>query len=74
VRAQSILRATIGRSTLGKGLASTAAWWNALPDGHKVTLFNVRAGRRRIDAFRARLRADLSGVLDLLAQGASLRR
>lgn len=44
-------------------------WWNALPNGRRATFFNVWAGRRRAGAFRARLRADLGSVLDLLAQG-----
>ncbi|WP_405791803.1 medium chain dehydrogenase/reductase family protein [Streptomyces sp. NBC_01506] len=44
--------------------------WNALPNGKHAHFFNIWAGRRRADAFRSRLRADLTQVLTLLADGA----
>ncbi|RKN07053.1 medium chain dehydrogenase/reductase family protein [Streptomyces radicis] len=43
--------------------------WNALPNGHRATFFNIWAGSRRRSAFRARLAADLGAVLALLAEG-----
>ena len=46
-------------------------WWNVLPNGHRAGFYNVWAGHLvRPRAFRARLRADLSTVLGLLADGA----
>ncbi|WP_019609074.1 medium chain dehydrogenase/reductase family protein [Nocardiopsis sp. CNS-639] len=44
--------------------------WNALPNGRSAHFYNFWAGRaRRADAFRARLREDLTEVLRLLADG-----
>lgn len=43
--------------------------WNALPNGHRATFFNIWAGKRRPDAFRAALRRDLGEVFALVAQG-----
>src|SRR5690606_19511772 len=43
--------------------------WNLLPNGRSAHFYNFWAGRRRIDAFRARLREDLTSVLRLLADG-----
>ncbi len=43
--------------------------WNVLPNGRSATFYNFWAGLRRIDAFRARLREDLTTVLALLADG-----
>ncbi|GAA0903272.1 medium chain dehydrogenase/reductase family protein [Pseudonocardia zijingensis] len=43
--------------------------WNALPNGRSATFYNFWAGKRRIDAFRARLREDLTAVFGLLADG-----
>jgi NADPH2:quinone reductase len=43
--------------------------WNALPNGKGAHFYNIWAGRRRLDTFRATLRADLSQVLALLADG-----
>jgi NADPH:quinone reductase-like Zn-dependent oxidoreductase len=43
--------------------------WNVLPNGRSATFYNFWAGRRRLDAFRARLRDDLTQVLALLADG-----
>jgi NADPH2:quinone reductase len=43
--------------------------WNLLPNGRSARFYNFWAGRRRIDAFRARLREDLTAVLALLADG-----
>jgi len=44
--------------------------WNVLPNGRSATFYNFWAGRRRLDAFRDRLRHDLTTVLTLLADGA----
>ncbi|WP_331766248.1 medium chain dehydrogenase/reductase family protein [Embleya sp. NBC_00896] len=44
--------------------------WNLLPNGRHTHFFNIWAGRRRPETFRARLRSDLTDVLDLLADGA----
>jgi NADPH:quinone reductase-like Zn-dependent oxidoreductase len=44
--------------------------WNALPNGRHAYFYNVWAGRSlRPAAFRARLREDLTAVLDAMAQG-----
>ncbi|MFJ8544358.1 zinc-binding dehydrogenase [Streptomyces sp. NPDC093586] len=43
--------------------------WNALPDGKGAHFYTIWAGRRRLDTFRARLHADLTQVLTLLADG-----
>jgi NADPH:quinone reductase-like Zn-dependent oxidoreductase len=44
--------------------------WNLLPNGRSASFYNVWAGHRlRPAAFRARLRADLTTVLRLLADG-----
>src|SRR5690606_9486727 len=45
------------------------ALWNLAPNGRRARFYNFWAGRRRADAFRARLRADLTEVLRLLAEG-----
>ena len=46
------------------------ALWNVLPNGRSASFYNFWAGRRlRADAFRARLRDDLTTVLTLLADG-----
>lgn len=46
------------------------ALWNVLPNGRAASFYNFWAGRRlRTDAFRARLRDDLTTVLTLLADG-----
>jgi NADPH2:quinone reductase len=45
--------------------------WNLLPNGRRATFFNLWKGHRfRRSRFRAELRADLSRVLALLAEGA----
>ena len=51
-------------------LISRLLWWNLLPNGRRASFFNVWAGLRRREAFRRRLRADLTAVFDLLATGA----
>ncbi|SHN47273.1 medium chain dehydrogenase/reductase family protein [Cryptosporangium aurantiacum] len=51
-------------------LVARLAWWNALPNGHRATFYNIWAGRRRRAAFQARLREDLAAVFGLLADGA----
>jgi NADPH2:quinone reductase len=43
--------------------------WHLLPNGRSARFYNFWAGRRRLDSFRARLRADLTSVLGLLADG-----
>lgn len=43
--------------------------WNALPNGRSAHFFNLWAGRRRRDRYRAELRADLQRVFALLADG-----
>ncbi|MDQ0812234.1 NADPH:quinone reductase-like Zn-dependent oxidoreductase [Streptomyces sp. B3I7] len=43
--------------------------WNALPNGRSAHFYNVWAGHRRIDRFRARLRADLTEVFEALRRG-----
>ncbi|MDI5981032.1 medium chain dehydrogenase/reductase family protein [Amycolatopsis magusensis] len=43
--------------------------WNYLPNGKSAFFYNFWAGKRRLDAFRARLSEDLTQVLRLLADG-----
>jgi NADPH:quinone reductase-like Zn-dependent oxidoreductase len=43
--------------------------WNLLPNGRRATFFNVWAGQRRVDRFRAQLRRDLEHVFALMADG-----
>jgi NADPH:quinone reductase-like Zn-dependent oxidoreductase len=43
--------------------------WNLLPNGRRATFFNLWAGHRRRDRFRARLRADLTQVFALVRDG-----
>jgi NADPH:quinone reductase-like Zn-dependent oxidoreductase len=50
-------------------LFARLALWNLLPNGRSARFYNFWAGRRRVDAFRARLREDLTAVLRLLADG-----
>jgi NADPH:quinone reductase-like Zn-dependent oxidoreductase len=50
-------------------LIARLAAWNVLPNGRSATFYNFWAGRRRLGAFRDRLRADLTSVLTLLADG-----
>jgi len=46
------------------------AVWRVLPNGRGAHFYNFWAGRsRRADAFRARLREDLTAVLGLLSEG-----
>jgi NADPH:quinone reductase-like Zn-dependent oxidoreductase len=44
--------------------------WNALPNGRRAKFFNLWAGARNRDRYRAQLRRDLGEVLQLLQQGA----
>ncbi|MCP2167264.1 medium chain dehydrogenase/reductase family protein [Goodfellowiella coeruleoviolacea] len=44
-------------------------WWNALPNGHRASFFNIWAGQRDKARFRAELRHDLGQVFALLANG-----
>ncbi|MFG3224074.1 medium chain dehydrogenase/reductase family protein [Kitasatospora sp. NPDC048194] len=50
-------------------LFARLALWNLLPNGRSAHFYNFWAGRRRPEAFRARLREDLTQVLALLADG-----
>ncbi|MGW1989937.1 medium chain dehydrogenase/reductase family protein [Embleya sp. NPDC001921] len=50
-------------------LVARLMWWNLLPNGRRTHFYNIWAGKRRPATFRARLRADLSQVLALLAAG-----
>ena len=50
-------------------LVARLLWWNVLPNGHRAHFFNVWAGQRNRDAFRARMREDLSAVFALLQSG-----
>jgi NADPH:quinone reductase-like Zn-dependent oxidoreductase len=52
------------------GLFARLAVWNYLPNGRGAHFYNFWAGLRRRDAFRDRLRTDLTQVLRLLADGA----
>jgi NADPH:quinone reductase-like Zn-dependent oxidoreductase len=45
------------------------AVWNLLPNGKGARFYNFWAGKRRLAAFRARLREDLTQVLGLVADG-----
>ena len=44
--------------------------WNVLPNGRRATFFNLWAGTRKRDRYRADLRHDLGEVLRLLHDGA----
>jgi NADPH2:quinone reductase len=44
--------------------------WNALPNGRRAKFFNLWAGARNRDRYRAQLRRDLGEILQLLQQGA----
>jgi NADPH:quinone reductase-like Zn-dependent oxidoreductase len=44
--------------------------WNALPNGRRAKFFNLWAGARNRDRYRAQLRRDLGEVLQLLQHGA----
>ncbi|GAA2366126.1 medium chain dehydrogenase/reductase family protein [Dactylosporangium salmoneum] len=44
-------------------------WWNALPNGRSASFYNLWAGNRRPEAFRARMREDLTRVFARLADG-----
>ncbi|GAA1989776.1 medium chain dehydrogenase/reductase family protein [Amycolatopsis minnesotensis] len=50
-------------------LFARLALWNYLPNGKGARFYNFWAGKRRLDAFRDRLREDLTRVLRLLADG-----
>ncbi|OPC81989.1 NADPH:quinone reductase [Embleya scabrispora] len=50
-------------------LIARLLWWNLLPNGRRTHFYNIWAGKRRRAAFQARLRADLTEVLALLAEG-----
>ena len=44
--------------------------WNVLPNGRRAKFFNLWAGARKRDRYRADLRRDLCDVLQLLQKGA----
>ena len=44
--------------------------WNVLPNGRRAKFFNLWAGARKRDRYRADLRRDLGDVLQLLQHGA----
>lgn len=50
-------------------LIARLMWWKILPNGRRTHFYNVWAGKRRLAAFRDRLRTDLAQVLALLADG-----
>jgi NADPH:quinone reductase-like Zn-dependent oxidoreductase len=51
-------------------LLTRLAWWNLAPNGRRASFYNVWGGRRlRPAAFRARLRHDLTAVLEAMAAG-----
>lgn len=43
--------------------------WNLLPNRRHAYFFNIWAGRRNVERFRTRLRADLTALFGLLADG-----
>ncbi|MFI6063315.1 medium chain dehydrogenase/reductase family protein [Streptomyces sp. NPDC051286] len=43
--------------------------WNVLPNGRSAHFYNIWAGRHRLATFRTKLRADLTQVFALLADG-----
>lgn len=43
--------------------------WNVLPNGRRTTFFNLWAGCRNREQFRAGLHADLTKVFELLRDG-----
>ncbi|MFJ9369082.1 medium chain dehydrogenase/reductase family protein [Nocardia sp. NPDC101769] len=45
-------------------------WWNALPNNRNASFYNIWAGRRRLNRFRARVAEDLGAVFDLAERGA----
>jgi NADPH2:quinone reductase len=51
-------------------LFARLALWNYLPNGKSARFYNFWAGKRRLGAFRSRLREDLTQVLRLVAEGA----
>jgi len=52
-------------------LLSQITLWNLLPDSHHATFYNFWGGSRIASkAFRARLRQDLTALLDLVTKGA----
>ncbi|MFG2501205.1 medium chain dehydrogenase/reductase family protein [Streptomyces sp. NPDC048441] len=51
-------------------LLARLAYWNLLPNSRHAHFFNIWAGKKKADVFRARLREDLSQVFALLADGA----
>jgi NADPH:quinone reductase-like Zn-dependent oxidoreductase len=51
-------------------LLARLTWWNLVPNGRRASFYNVWGGRAlRPAAFRARLRADLTAVLQAMAAG-----
>ncbi|MGW4369481.1 medium chain dehydrogenase/reductase family protein [Nocardia takedensis] len=50
-------------------LIARLLWWNTVPNRRSARFFNLWAGLRDTDAFRARLREDLGRVFALAADG-----
>ena len=50
-------------------LFTRLAVWNAAPNWKRAGFFNIWAGKRRTEQFRARLHADLTAVFDLVTAG-----
>jgi synaptic vesicle membrane protein VAT-1 len=48
--------------------------WNALPNGRRATFFNLWAGNRKRDRYRADLRRDLTEVLGCCGRAPSTPR
>lgn len=69
----AIASATRGGDSMALQFVVTLArlvWWNALPNGHKATFYDVWGGHRvRPARYRARLHKDLTTVFRLLADG-----
>lgn len=50
-------------------LIGRLALWNVLPNGRHASFFNLWAGKRRAERFRAELHSDLGQVFALMAEG-----
>lgn len=50
-------------------LIARLLWWKILPNRRRTHFYNIWAGQRRAERFRARLAEDLGAVLDLAARG-----
>jgi len=50
-------------------LLGRLALWNALPNARRASFFNLWAGRRKAERFRAELRSDLTQLFSLVRDG-----